>query len=58
MHDHLCEQRRLVYPAQDCKCVRRAYDADPFPEQDMPIYAPADETKAPYDSATLWGGSS
>ena len=54
-HDHLCEKRRLVAPSKDCECTMRAYRADPFPAEDMPIYPPYVDCNArPVQTSTSW----
>jgi hypothetical protein len=41
-HDHLCESKRLVAPVPYgmCRCISRAWENDPLPEEEMPIYPP------------------
>ena len=42
VHDHLCESKRLIAPAPYgmCRCTWRAWENDPLPAEDMPIYLP------------------
>lgn len=58
-HDEKCERRAFEVPGAgaihtNCGCARRAYLADPFPEEDMPLTVEPVLTE-PYPTGISWG---
>jgi hypothetical protein len=42
LHDGLCERNNAVptYLGSGCQCASRAYQRDPLPDDDAPIWTP------------------